>query len=205
MAFFLRGRRTKNLMNGAVRHGFTFMGNIDFTPKDKFASLRLFTLQSPGTMKNVLKYSSPPLWVFDYEYFIPRDQDVGQTVALFEMSKTDWPPLVVESRKRERFTVAAMRLLTQKIANWQLSYKEVDFSFNPKFSKHYRVFCGNDQERLKDLIAAPALDFFCQNPGWNVEALNQWLLIYRHGKYVKPKELDTFINSVFAIYEFMKR
>jgi len=67
------------------------------------------------------------------------------------------------------------------------------------------IFCDNDQEGLKDLIAAPALDFFPQNPGWNVEALNQWLLIYRHGKYVKPKDLNTFINSVSAIYELMKR
>ena len=192
-------------MNSAMRHGFTFVGDIDVTPKDKFAPLRLFGLRSPGTMKNVLKCSSPPLWVFDYEYFIPRDQDVGQTVSLFEMSKTEWPPLVIEGRRKERFTVAAMRLLTQKIANWQLSYKEVDISSNPELSKHYRIFCDNDQERLKDLIAAPALDFFSQNPGWNVEALNQWLLIYRHGKYVKPKELNTFINSVLAIYELMKR
>jgi len=98
-----------------------------------------------------------------------------------------------------------MRLLTQKIANWQLSYKEVDISSNPELSKHYRIFCDNDQKRLKDLIAAPALDFFPKNPGWNVEALNQWLLIYHHGKYVKPKELNTFINSVLAIYELMKR
>ena len=191
-------------MNSAMRHGFTFEGDIDVAPKDKFAPLRLFSLQLPGKMENVLKSSSPPLWVFDYEYFIPRDQDVGQTVALFEMDKTEWPPLVIESRKKERFTVAAMRLLTQKIAKWQLSYREIDLSSNPELSKHYRIFCDNDQERLKDLIAAPALDFFPKNPGWNVEALNQWLLIYRHGKYVKPKELDTFINSISAICEVMK-
>ena len=191
-------------MNIAVRHGFHFLGDMDAKPKDKFAPLRLFSLQSPGTMENVLKHDSPPLWVFDYEYHIHRDQDVGQTVALFEMSKTEWPPLVIESRKRERFTVAAMRLLTQKIAHWQLSYKEVDMAFNPEFSKHYRVFCGKEGEDVKSLVAEPSLDFFCGNPGWNVEALNQWLLIYRHGTYVKPKEMETFFSSVSAIYELMK-
>ena len=35
-------------------------------------------------MENVIKGSHPPLWVFDYEYGIFRDQDVLQTVALFE-------------------------------------------------------------------------------------------------------------------------
>lgn len=192
-------------MNSAARHGFHFLGDMDAKPKDKFAPLRLFSLQTPGPMENVLKHDSPPLWVFDYEYHIHRDQDVGQTVALFEMNETEWPPLVIESRKRERFTVAAMRLLTQKIAHWQLSYKEVDMSFNPKFSQHYRVFCGKEREDVKSLVAEPSQDFFYRNPGWNVEALNQWLLVYRHGKYVKPKELDTFFNSVSAIYELMKR
>jgi hypothetical protein len=37
-------------MNSAVRHGFTFVGDIDVTPKDKFVPLRLFGRQKslPG-------------------------------------------------------------------------------------------------------------------------------------------------------------
>jgi len=198
-------RRAKHLTHSAGYHGFRFEGDIDANPKDKFASLRLFSLRVQGKMKNVLKRNNPAIWIFDYEYSIPRDQDVGQTVAMIEMRKIKLPPTVIETRKKERFTVAAMRLLTQKLANWQLSYKEIDFSIHPEFAESYRVFCENDSESLKGFLTAPLIDFLVQNPGWNIEAMNQWLLIYRHGEYLKLKEFDTFINLVLAFYELIEK
>lgn len=198
-------RRAKHLTHSAGYHGFRFEGDIDATPKDKFAPLRLFSLRVPGKMKNVLKRNNPSIWIFDYGYRITWDQDVGQTVVMIEMRKTKWPPTVIETRKKERFTVAAMRLLTQKIANWQLSYKEVDFSIHPEFAESYRAFCKNDPKSLKGLLTAPFLDFLVQNPGWNIEAMDQWLLIYRHGQYLKPKEFETFTNLVLAIYKLIEK
>jgi hypothetical protein len=198
-------RRAKHLTHKAGYHGFLFDGDIDATPKDKFAPLRLFSLRVPGKMKNVLKRNNPSIWIFDYEYCIPRDQDVGQTVVVIEMRGIKWPPTVIETRKKERFTVAAMRLLTQKLANWQLSYKEVDFSIHPKFAESYRVFCKNDPKNMKELLTAPFLEFLVQNPGWNVEAMNQWLLIYRQGQYLKPKEFDTFTNLALTIYKLIEK
>lgn len=198
-------RRTKHLSDIARGHGFFFEGDMDVTPKDKFAPLRLFSLRVPGKMENVLKRNNPLIWIFDYKYCIPWDQDVGQTVAVIEMRQIEWPPTVIETRKKERFTVAAMRLLTQKIANWQLSYKRVDFSIHPEFAKSYRVFCQNDPENLKRLLTSHFLDFLAQNPGWNVETMDQWLLIYRHGQYLKPKEFETFTNLVLAIYKLIEK
>lgn len=198
-------RRAKHLTHSARDHGFRFEGDIDATPKDKFAPLRLFTLRVPGKMKNVLKRNNPSIWIFDYEYCIPWDQDVGQTVVMIEMPKIKWPQTVIETRKKERFTVAAMRLLTQKLANWQLSYKEVDFSIHPEFAESYRVFCRNDLKSLKGLLTSPFLDFLVQNPGWNVEAMDQWLLVYRHGQYLKPKEFETFTNLVLAILKLIEK
>jgi len=133
-------RRAKQLTHSAGYHGFRFEGDIVTNPKDKFAPLRLFSFRVPGKMENVLTRNNPTIWIFDYEYSIPRDQDVGQTVVMIEMRKFKLSPIVIESRKRERFTVAAMRLLTQKLANWQLHYKEVDFSIYPEFAESYRVF-----------------------------------------------------------------
>ncbi len=198
-------RRAKHLTHSARSHGFRFEGEIDATPKDKFAPLRLFSIRVPGKMKNVLKRNNPSIWIFDYEYCIPRDQDVGQTVVMIEMRKTKWPPTVIETRKKERFTVAAMRLLTQKLANWELSYKEVDLSIHPEFEENYRVFCENDPKSLKGLLNAPFLDFLVQNPGWNVEVMNQWLLVYRHGQYLKPKEFEAFTKLVLAVYKLIEK
>ena len=197
-------RRTEQLTHNAERHGFRFEGDLDASPKDKFAPLRLFSLGVQGKMENVITGTNPSTWIFDYEYSIPRDQDVGQTVILIEMHKAKWPPTVIEVKKKERFTVEAMRLLTKKLANWQLSYREVDFSNHPEFAKNYRVFCENDPERLKSLLTAPILEWLVQNPGWNVETVNRWLLIYRHGQYLKPKEFAAFIKSVLVIYKLIE-
>jgi len=57
---------------------------------------------------------------------------------------------------------------------------------------------------LKGFLTASLIDFLVQNPGWNIEAMNQWLLIYRHGKYLKPKDFDTFINLILAIYKLIE-
>ena len=202
---FRKKRRAKNLAHSSERHGFRFVGDIDAKPKDKFAPLRLFCLRVPGKMKNVLKRNNPKIYIFDYEYSIHRDQFVGQTVVVLEIRKTKLPPTVIETIKKERFTVAAMRLLTQKITNWQLNYKKVDFSSHPEFAKSYRVFCKNDPESLKEFLTASLIDFLVQNPGWNIEALKHWLLIYRPGEYLKPKEFDTFTNLVLDIYKLIEK
>lgn len=186
-------------------YGFTFTGETDVVPKEKFAPLRLFSLQKPGNMKNVFKCEKSSMWIFDYEYSITWDQTVGQTVAVFKTDNIKWPHLVIESRKKERFTVEAMRKLTQKLANWQLRCKEIDVSFHPGFSKIYRVFSDDVPEKFKNLIPEPVLDLLCQNPGWNVEAMDRWVLMYRQGKYVKPKVFDTFINMVLGMYNHIKR
>ncbi len=200
-----RKKRIKNLTRYAMPHGFTFAAEEDAAPKEKFAPLRLFSLQTTGKMKNVFRCEKPLMWIFDYEYTITWDQTVGQTVAVFETHTIKWPHLVIQSRKKERFTVEAMRKLTQTLANWNLRFKAVDVSFHPEFSKNYQVYSDDVPEKFKDLIPASVLDLLCRNLGWNVEAMDRWVLIYRQGKYVKPKAFDNFINIVLGIYKCLKR
>ncbi|MGD9087183.1 MAG: hypothetical protein PVI38_01755 [Desulfobacterales bacterium] len=39
-----------------------------------------------------------------------------------------------------------------------------------------------------------------QNPGWNIEAMDRWLLVYRQGKTVEPNAFDPFFNGSMEIY-----
>lgn len=93
-------RRTEELTRNAGRLGFRFEGDFDASPKDRFAPLRLFSLGVQGKMENVVTGTNPSTWIFDYEYSIPRDQDVGQTVGLIEMHKARWAPTVIEAKKK---------------------------------------------------------------------------------------------------------
>jgi hypothetical protein len=111
-----------------------------------------------------------------------------------------WPHIIIENRKRERLTVAAMRKLTQKVANWQLGCQEVDACFHPGFYQHYRVFCNDQAENIKNFLPSSLLDMLSQNPGWNIEAMDRWLLVYRQGKTVEPNAFDPFFNGSMEIY-----
>ena len=191
--------RAQGLASFAAGIGFEFLGNIAEKPKDKFALVRLFCFHDAGTMENVMKCSDPKLWIFDYEYDIPRDQEVCQTVALFEKNRGHWPAFIIESKKQERFTVAAMRRLTQKLANWQYHFQEIDISFHPQFSNHYRVFCQGDPKDTKALLTIQTLDFLIKMPGWYIETMDKYMLVYKRGNRIKPKELEHFYQSVIQI------
>lgn len=180
-------------------HGFTVAVEIDITPKEKFAPLRLFSLRTAGKMENVFTRGNPATWIFDYRYTISWDQTVGQTVAVFKTDNMKWPHVIIESRKRERLTVAAIRKLTQKLANWQLGCQEVDVCFHPGFYKNYRVFCNDQTENIKNFIPPSLLDMLSQNPGWNIESMDQWILIYRQGKTVNPYDFESFFRMAMRI------
>ncbi|MGD2098859.1 MAG: hypothetical protein PVG35_14860 [Desulfobacterales bacterium] len=208
LSFFLwqiprKRRRLQHLSQQGGRHGFTVAADTDMPPKEKFAPLRLFCLGRPGRMENVLTRGNPAMWIFDYDYRVSSHQTVRQTVAVFKTDGTKWPHWIIESRKRERLTVAFMRILTQKVANWQLRFKEVDVSFHPGFYQHYKVLCQDNRENLKDLMPQSLLDRLCQHPGRYIEAMDRWVLICRQGKTVKPNDFETFLHEVMDIYKHL--
>jgi hypothetical protein len=188
-----------------MSHGFTVAVKADITPKEKFAPLRLFSLQTAGKMENAFTRGNPAMWIFDYQYTISWDQTVSQTVAVFKTDNMKWPHIIIESRKRERLTVAAMRKLTQKLANWQLGCQEVDVCFHPGFYKNYRVFCNDQTENIKNFISPSLLDMLSQNPGWIIESMDQWILIYRQGKTVKPNDFESFFLTAMSIYKHINQ
>jgi hypothetical protein len=116
-----------------------------------------------------------------------------------------WPHIIIENRKRERLTVAAMRKLTQKVANWQLGCQEVDACFHPGFYQHYRVFCNDQAENIKNFLPSSLLDMLSQNPGWIIESMDQWILIYRQGKTVKPNDFESFFLTAMSIYKHINQ
>ena len=194
-------KRYDELSAYATKLGFTLQHDPISLPRKTFAPLRLFCIQpSDGELKNVFVRNKPNRMIFDYEYHIPRDQTVGQTVALFETNGKQWPKLVVETKIKERFTVQLMRSLTQKLANWMAGYQEIDLSLYPEFAEHYRVFSASEPRILSELVPDGTREILLQNLGWTVEAMDNWILIYRQGKYIEPKSLESFIGQVENIY-----
>jgi hypothetical protein len=96
-----------------------------------------------------------------------------------------------------------MRKLTQKLANWQLACKEVDVCFHPGVYQNYKVFCNDPSANIQAFMPRPLLDMLSENPGWNIEVMDRWVLIYRQGKAVKPNDFEPFIHEVMDFYNHL--
>jgi hypothetical protein len=198
-------RRAKAMEQAASRLGMEFKGNLREHPKERFAPFRLFCLEAAGTMENVMVRSHPPLWIFDYEYVIPRDQTVKQTVAVFEAPTAHWPVMVIEARKRERFTVAAGRMLTRKVSNWLHQYKEIEMSDHPAFAEQYRFLSTEPGNAVIPLLRDEFLDLLVASPGWQFETRDRWVLFYRQGDRIKPEQLHDHVQAVQRLFDAFSR
>ena len=192
-------KKKQAMKQWADQRGFDYQADFDSSPQETFAPLRLFCLQpTGGRLSHVMRCSRPVTWLFEHEYSIHRDQNVRQSVAAFQMSH-QYEPLVIQSRKRERFTVAAMRIFTAKLANWQHNYREIDCSEDRHFSKQYRLFSASMAPITCDTITQKARAHLAKQPGWNLEVHGHWLLVYREGILIKPAHLDAFLKSATGL------
>jgi len=196
-----RGRRARALQQAASRLGIEFKGNLNDDPKERFAPFRLFCFEATGTMEHAMARTHPPLWIFDFEYVIPRDQTVKQTVAVFEASGAHWPVLLIEARKRERFTVALGRMLTSKVTNWLHQYKEIELSNHPAFTKQYRLLSTQSGDVVIPVLKKAFLDRLVATPGMQFEAMDRWVLIYRQGNRIQPGRLHEHVQMVQRLFD----
>lgn len=194
-------RRAGNMARVARELGFTFKGRLDGEAGELFGPLRIFCLQGAGPVENAMSRKAPPCFIFDYEYAIIRDQDVCQTIAAFKTGHMEWPHIVIEARKRERFTVEAMRMVTKKIADWHYRYREIDMSSHPGFAKSYKLLSTETPEVVTPLLPRPLLDHLSRTPGWQVEFAGRTVLLFRHGKRIKPGHISAWYGDACRIFD----
>jgi len=201
--FLKKHGRKPQLESTARQLGFIYRGGLKEKPQDLFGPLRLFCFPGAGSIENAMAKSNPKCLLFDYQYSIPRDQDVRQTVAVFTSTRR-WPPFVIETRRKERFTVEFMRQLTKKIANWQYKFDEVDLTSIPEFAKSYRLLRQKEEKYGLEILPKKFLECLTANIGWHVEMDKQYILIYQHGKRTKPALLKQWFKEASSIFSSLE-
>jgi hypothetical protein len=89
-----------------------------------------------------------------------------------------------------------------KIGHW-LGKKDINFSTHPEFSDAY-FLKGNDEELIRDTFSKKVLHYFTIENDWSVEGLNYFLIVYRHGKLLKPDQISHFYKKGMEIYQLLK-
>jgi len=122
--------------------------------------------------------------LFDYSYPVGKDSS-NQTVVAFRSPTAAFPKFQLRSN---RFFASA---------GWG-SYQEnrVQFDEDPAFNKSY-LLTGPDPQTLSGFFHQDLRNFLVSMPDhtWTIEAYENWLALYRHGKKAKPNELFAFAQS----------
>jgi len=180
------GRRGKALKETAHQLNLTFEG------EDWLSSARAPQLESPlfgkgerAGFQNIMSGVRDGITTnfFDYSYKGARSS-ISQTVAAF--TQDIWLPT---------FEVAPLGFAGKLSAT--ASTQNIQFDFNPGFSKRFRLF-GPDEDRVRKLFTRRVVSFLegiDSRARWHFEGSDFTLVIYRGGETVKPADFSTFIQQ----------
>ena len=76
---------------------------------------------------------------------------------------------------------------------------DIDFDAFPEFSRQYHLTSINP-EAVRRLFTNALLTHFSSNPGWQIRASENRLLLFRHNRRSSPAELSAFINQALAAF-----
>jgi len=188
-------QRTERIKKFSYQNGMEFLNDeyidLDYSSEDS-KKLELFNKGNyGGSFSNVLKTTrdNADLFIFDYQYTQGTGDSKShyeQTVCLFRKAERNLPEFTL---KPERFY--------HKIGS-VFGYQDVDFSSDSGFSKKY-LLRGKDENAIRMIFGPEKLHYFKMNSGLSVESGITDLIVYKHNKRVKVKNLSNFIQTATEI------
>jgi hypothetical protein len=79
-----------------------------------------------------------------------------------------------------------------------LGQQHIEFQGRPNFSDNY-LLRGSDPDAVRAIFNDRVLEYFEQNPGYNVEGYDDSLIIYQPAKRVSPTETASFLEDGLQI------
>jgi len=183
-------KRARELQAVAASLGYEFADTRN-DMLDTLGEFSLFTRGRYGKAANLLgtKADGAALAVFDYSYVVRsgsgrnrHDTTHTQSVLVCEAERLDLPQFRIEPEGLFDRVGAAM------------GAQDIDFTDHPAFSKAF-VLQGSDEAQVRALFTPEKLDYFAGHKGICVEGHGRRLILYRYGKRVAPKEIQSFVEQ----------
>ncbi len=188
---FLTGhRRTTALRPVAKQLGFEFYPGTRPDPP----SFPLLPGGRTRVIANVMQgsYSGARVTIFDHQYYAGSYRtrtSYRQTMICLESQRTVLP----------RFALRSKRGLRQPPRPFNRPPQEIVLEDAPEFSRHYRLR-GEDPQTVPAVFSARVRQFFEANPGIDVEATQDLLLVYRPKKRIKPDQLRDALTEAHRVF-----
>ena len=192
----LEKNRSLRFQEIADQMGLNFHRKGDSGLQARFSALTLFGRGHSRKSYNVLSGQSQNIdvAVFGYQYTTgggKNSHTSRQTVMAFDSPHLQLPAF--ELRPEHMF---------HKIGQ-AFGYSDIDFETHPQFSKKY-LLRGKNEDAIRDVFTADALEFFEAGKGISVEARDGQLIYYRSGRRIKPEEIQAFMEQAFRCYALFK-
>jgi hypothetical protein len=184
-------RRRDALRQLAGELGLEFQEKLAGPPAIDLNPLHLFNVGHTRRTRNALsgRYCNAELTLFDYQYSTGHGRNRHtwrQTVAAFYLPETRLPLFALRPEH-----------VFHKIGS-ALGYQDIDFDRFPTFSSSY-LLRGGDEPAVRELFNDNVLMFFENRTGLCVEGGDDWLIVYRTRRRVKPQQLSSFLDETFAV------
>ena len=218
--FYWENRRKKALLRVALMMGFTFYPDMEswFPDRPDIFDFGLFMCEGRmGIETPVLtgSFDSNDVLLFDYKYGGGRQYETSkrQTVACFKLHRTIPSFQLIAKAKKFEIVKAHRPVVSSRI----------HFDKNPTFSKRYSLY-ASDANAVGAMFYPNIVNFFerqedwsvnfferlghrivvlvmhGEREDWSVEAGRGWLLVYRHGSTVNPRQIPGFLDETKRIF-----
>jgi hypothetical protein len=180
-------KRTAAFKQAADQLGFEFFPKGDPTYQQALANAPLCSRGTGKKLTNLLRGSSASLQVgiFDYRYITgsgQHSQTWRQTALSIQSPAMALPDLVLSPKS-----------FWTRVGSY-LGQQSIEFDTHPAFSEAY-LLRSDDVDAVRKLFNPKVLEYFEQNPGWNVEGSTNRLLIYKAGKRTPPADTAVLLED----------
>jgi len=172
---------------------------MGFTPEDRALvnqfggiafSLPATSTRATSVMRGTIRGS--PVVLLDYHLIMPvgnNFETLELTVAAFEFASKPLPVFAAEGGQS----------WSRRLINKALADKVIDFHDDPDFKRYFNV-TGDDAQAVRWLLGPDTRSFLKdQRTEWIFRSNGRWLVMYRSGKRLKPKDYRAFAQEASEV------
>ena len=168
----------------------------DFGLDTLLMDFQLFQKGRKRVIKNLMRKNDGKvdIRIFDYIYLRgggKRRRRREQTVMFIHSNQLGLPEFLMKPES-----------ILHKIGV-KFGFQDINFVDHEKFSNDYLVQ-GEHEDFVRDLFERKLLRYFTFKGNWSLEGLNYYLIIYKHGKLMKTKDLRAFYDRGLQIFNILK-
>ncbi len=197
MAFFKDTQRSREMEEFARQNGLVYEAKDSFGTRAYFKDMKLFRIGGAHKSLNMMQRKEGEFnysGIFDYHYTV----STGKSSHTFKQT--------VYFRIHNAFMLPAFQVFPEKwyheIGKW-FGMQDINFVEYPEFSKLY-LLKGPQPEFISMLFEDDNLiRHFNTHPGWSVEAVGKYFVMYRSAKLQPVAQMTELIKTGDGLYQLL--